>query len=602
MKYEHRLSSPRFPLFLAIGLWLAWPAQSWSQSIAATLPVAGGAVAVNRTTDKIYVAGGLATGVVTVIDGKTHSVTTVPVGTQPVAVAVDEPTNKIYVANFGCLSPLNPASCHGHAGLGSVTVIDGVTNATTTVVDPNASFPCSLAVNPSTNKVFVANSASGNVSVIDGVTNSAVTVTNPNGAHQLPSFCTVAVAVNPATNKIYVTNSGSTSPGIVTVIDGTSKSTTTLSDPHAVNPVAVAVNAVTNRVYVANNGDGAANHGNVTVIDGDTNAINTVVDPHADRPVAVTVDSTSNKIYVMNAGSENVTVIDGVTNSTTTVTDPNAAPLSGLGALRPVAAAVNEVTNTVYVANGGCDDQCGAPGTGQGSVTVIDGRTNSVTTIINPSGQDPDAVAVNPLSNEIYVANGNSRSLTVIDGGGTASTHTLAVVLTGSGTGTVTASPIGIDCGAGGACADSYAIGTAVKLTASAGSGSYFTGWNGPCVGTNSCDLATNQDQFVTATFSPPVAVPGVAGMTQMAATTAMTGAGLVVGSVTQQPSSFVASGSVISESPMGGADVAPGSAVNLVVSTGEPSSGGGGSLDLLTLGSLLGYLLLALRRAVVLP
>jgi len=65
------------------------------------------------------------------------------------------------------------------------------------------------------------------------------------------------------------------------------------------------------------------------------------------------------------------------------------------------------------------------------------------------------------------------------------------------------------------------------------------------------------------------IAVPNVVGDTQAAATTAITGAGLVVGTVTSASSSTVASGNVISESPSAGTSVSSGSSVNLVVSTG---------------------------------
>src|SRR5437667_7250435 len=68
-----------------------------------------------------------------------------------------------------------------------------------------------------------------------------------------------------------------------------------------------------------------------------------------------------------------------------------------------------------------------------------------------------------------------------------------------------------------------------------------------------------------------PVAVPDVVGQTQAAATSALTSAGLTVGTVTQQSSTTVASGNVISESPAAGTSVASGSAVNLVVSSGAP-------------------------------
>ena len=49
----------------------------------------------------------------------------------------------------------------------------------------------------------------------------------------------------------------------------------------------------------------------------------------------------TNKIYVANYDSDNVTVIDGATNATTTV---------AVGT-NPYAVAVNPVTNKVYVAN-----------------------------------------------------------------------------------------------------------------------------------------------------------------------------------------------------------------------------------------------------------
>jgi beta-lactam-binding protein with PASTA domain len=74
---------------------------------------------------------------------------------------------------------------------------------------------------------------------------------------------------------------------------------------------------------------------------------------------------------------------------------------------------------------------------------------------------------------------------------------------------------------------------------------------------------------LVVSTGPAPVAVPNVVGQTQAAATTAITGAGLVVGTVTTASSNTVAAGSVISESPVAGTLVAPGSSVNLVVSTG---------------------------------
>jgi len=69
----------------------------------------------------------------------------------------------------------------------------------------------------------------------------------------------------------------------------------------------------------------------------------------------------------------------------------------------------------------------------------------------------------------------------------------------------------------------------------------------------------------------PQVAVPNVVGLTQAAATTAITNANLVVGTVTTQSSTTVPAGSVISQNPSAGTQVVTGSAVSLVVSSGAP-------------------------------
>ena len=53
-------------------------------------------------------------------------------------------------------------------------MIDGANNSTTTVAAGNRSR--AVAVNPVTNKIYVANFNSGNVTVIDGTNNSTTTV------------------------------------------------------------------------------------------------------------------------------------------------------------------------------------------------------------------------------------------------------------------------------------------------------------------------------------------------------------------------------------------------------------------------------------------
>ncbi|HTS74407.1 MAG TPA: hypothetical protein VMG74_11920 [Gaiellaceae bacterium] len=77
--------------------------------------------------------------------------------------------------------------------------------------------------------------------------------------------------------------------------------------------------------------------------------------------------------------------------------------------------------------------------------------------------------------------------------------QTLTVARAGSGTGTVTGLPPGIDCGS--TCSHGYPGGTDVRLTATAAAGSTFTGWSGDCSGTGACTLTMSAAHAATATF-----------------------------------------------------------------------------------------------------
>ena len=503
MGSRNRLSPTRACQIVAIGLWLVWLPSAWPQAVVASISTGMGfdiALAENSVTKKIYVAGRGSPfgpcewhpGNVAVLDEATNSATLIdPNAVSPHAVAVNSVTNKIYVADYGDVEPLG---CGTNPG--KVTVLDGATNTATDIIDPNATGPIGIAVNSATNQIYVANWLSGNVTVIDGATNAVTTLSDPNAA--LP----FAVAVNSVTNKTYIANEGSlvvlgTNPGNVTVIDGATNALTTVTDPNAFVPDSVAINSMTNKIYVANQGSllhNGNNPGNVTVIDGETNATTTITDPNAITPgggdslgFGVAVNSVTDKIYVVNEYSHNVTVIDGTSNAVTTVSDPNARA--------PVAVAVDSVSNKIYVANLGND-----AGIGQ-NVTVIDGATNSTTTVIDPNAAAPDAVAINPTTNIIYAADG-SGNVTVIDGLVAPTSFTVSVNVAGGGSGSVVSGPVGIECP--GSCSASFTPGTTVNLTASPAAGSEFTGWGGPCSGTGACNITLNGDELVTATFALP--------------------------------------------------------------------------------------------------
>lgn len=81
---------------------------------------------------------------------------------------------------------------------------------------------------------------------------------------------------------------------------------------------------------------------------------------------------------------------------------------------------------------------------------------------------------------------------------------TLSVTKSGSGSGTVTSNPAGINCGS--SCSAQFTGGTPVTMTATADAGSTFTGWsNGTgsvtCTGTGTCAATLNATSTVQATF-----------------------------------------------------------------------------------------------------
>ena len=382
-------------------------------------------VAVNPTTNMIYVTnsgGGTNNGNMTVINGinDTYFTTLSDLGSngasQPGAIAVNPVTNKIYVANRGSAN---------------VSEFDGATNTYIATIAVGTS-PESIAINSVTNTIYVANHSSNNVTVINGMTNAPATVTDTNA--NAPE----TVAVNPVTNTAYVGNFGS---GNITVIVG-STHTTTISDPNGITGIAsVAVNPVTNQVFTANYS------GNVSVFSGTTWVV-TIATPSLENSIAI--DTVSNTVYAASqpaSGNGSVTLINGNTlgvianltagngtqdvaanpithkayaaNSSGTVTVIDGTTYeasSGTTEANSLAIAVNPVTDTVYVANNGAS-----------TVSVINGATNAVSAVLN-TAPNPYAITVNPATNMIYVANQdvnaqNSSDLTVIDGGSNTVTY-----------------------------------------------------------------------------------------------------------------------------------------------------------------------------------
>ncbi|MBI4685607.1 MAG: choice-of-anchor D domain-containing protein [Nitrospirae bacterium] len=118
----------------------------------------------------------------------------------------------------------------------------------------------------------------------------------------------------------------------------------------------------------------------------------------------------------------------------------------------------------------------------------------------------------------------------------------LVVTKGGSGSGTVTSSPAGINCGND--CIEAYSAGTVVTLTAIADTGSTFASWSGDCSGTGTCTVTMGSDKTVTATFNyAPVADLIITTVT--GPTTANPGASITVGDTTKNQGTGTSGGSV---------------------------------------------------------
>lgn len=91
-------------------------------------------------------------------------------------------------------------------------------------------------------------------------------------------------------------------------------------------------------------------------------------------------------------------------------------------------------------------------------------------------------------------------------------TQTLTVTKAGTGAGTVTSAPAGINCGS--VCQATFEQGKEVALTAVPAGGSTFAGWGGSCTGTGSCKVPMSAAKAVTATFTliPPQENPPPSG------------------------------------------------------------------------------------------
>jgi beta-lactam-binding protein with PASTA domain len=224
---------------------------------------------------------------------------------------------------------------------------------------------------------------------------------------------------------------------------------------------------------------------------------------------------------------------------------------------------------------------------GGNNVTILlgDGKGSFTQAASPQTGSSPSSIAVGDFNGDgipdLAVANSGDNTVTILQGNGDGTFTAAATPPTGNAPSALAVGAFITGGKPGVAVANSGATGGSVTVLNSqpaqmatatatgvspAGSGAHLVEASYP----GDSNYAASVSGTTSLSGAGQVTVPNVVGDTQAAATTAITGAGLAVGTVTQQSSSTVASGDVISESPSAGTSVNSGSAVNLVVSTGS--------------------------------
>ncbi|SFK97040.1 serine/threonine protein kinase [Lachnospiraceae bacterium KH1T2] len=127
--------------------------------------------------------------------------------------------------------------------------------------------------------------------------------------------------------------------------------------------------------------------------------------------------------------------------------------------------------------------------------------------------------------------------------------------------------------------------GTVVSQTPKAGekaaTGSVITVTLSPSTAETPSEENNEKQTDAAPTTATTRTVPNIVGMTETAAKTALTASGLSFESITEEYSSTVAAGVVISQSPQAGTTAADGSGVNFVISLGQESVTYGGTFSI---------------------
>src|SRR5579862_102922 len=343
------------------------------------------------------------------------NITTVPTSGHPLALAVDQATGRVMVAEAG--DSVTPNARELQYINDQSTPQVGYTFPSATSADSEA---VAVTQNPATghSAVLVGNGVDNTVTLLDAPTSatfSPVTVTNTFGGLYKAGTKLTDVIANPGVPGGFSLRQNILSPFPIFSItsigynsaNGWSSADTVLFFPsccpteHSLLRMAIDPG---HAIYITDQGTGAGDGGIYTV---DPTALSSslLLEPvlastAVTHPFAIAVNPKTRLAYVTDPVAQTLTVLDG-----------NRADSSGHVPVQatihldssPRGVAVNPLTDDVFVA---------LPNTG--AVAVIDGRTNLVTDTISlgPNTQ-PSAIAADSTRNVIYVTHDSPQDHSV---------------------------------------------------------------------------------------------------------------------------------------------------------------------------------------------
>ena len=275
----------------------------------------------------------------------------------PMTMAVNPLTNRLYIAG------------------GAVEVVDQKNNNILQTISVGGGSLSDIAVDPVRRMAYVfddADSVTPSLYAINLTTNTIVNSLSTNAGYPPPML-----ALNPVTNRLYVEL-----PSGITVIDASSFAQIA-SIPYSQTgpPAQIAVNPATNRIYMLYN----LFPGFMQVIDGSTNTTITTMTGLAELAISLDIDPFRNLIYVSGEFGQ-VSVVNGATN--TLVTTINNIPG------QPGGISVDPANRKVYLANFALNE-----------VQIIDEATNTLESTTIPVGAGPENTAIDYVHGLLYVGN-----------------------------------------------------------------------------------------------------------------------------------------------------------------------------------------------------